>query len=112
MLTNERQRQYAVETRKGGLATHERTNLSEPRPSTSDGEQEQTILRDPPQSSTPNTESRSGASRYDENLRLRFNFVRNGYVIESPFPESWLFDKSGLSFTMTADQHDHYATSV
>ena len=85
MVTNERQRQYAVETRKGGLATDgSRPKLSELGPSISDEEQEQVILKDPPQSSNLENEPRGGSSKYDESLRLRFNVVRDGYVVENP----------------------------
>ena len=54
----------------------------------SDEEQEQVSTNDPPHSNVLNTESHSEASRYDKDLRLHFNVVRDGYVIESPFSQT------------------------
>ena len=76
----------------------------------SDEEQEQVSTNDPPYSSILDIESHSEAPRYDKDIRLHFNVVRDGYVVEGPVsqaPASCLFGTPSLSFgfgfAVTAD---------
>ena len=89
MVTNERQRQYAAETRKGDFSSTTRS-LEKSNTERASPENPGHLLQDGPVKPADNTQisdtSQPGATSHDyDTVQLRFNVIRNNQRISSPY---------------------------
>lgn len=89
MVTNERQRQYAVETRKGGSSSTTRSS-EKAKTERASSEDPRHLVEDDlvkPAGSTPKSNaSQLGATlQYYDQVQLRFNVIRNNQRISPPY---------------------------